>query len=294
MGKRREYRRMMKALADLDRVDAGKAPKRELRPEVRHATNLWVHGNTAKVSGTWAKVTDLEDVRRSRRRRWPIVLLVVVVIAGAIAAIPVTRHAVARLWSSAVGTPHRLLPPVVPTTHGPYTFDYTINPDLAPPGTDGVVQSAVDEISALTGLAFHYVGVTHKPVHYIQELPPGAIVGDYPPLEVAWSSPAEFAKLNGDVVGFGGSTYIRKQGHEAVYVTGAVALRSDRLAEEMKGPGGRAAIRSVVLHELGHVVGLGHVNDPRELMYPEMTKLRDFGPGDREGLALLGQRPCAG
>jgi Matrixin len=48
---------------------------------------------------------------------------------------------------------------------------------------------------------------------------------------------------------------------------------------------------SVLLHELGHVMGLDHVKDPDQLMYSGKFPtfgLHDFGPGDLEGLRRLG------
>ncbi len=49
----------------------------------------------------------------------------------------------------------------------------------------------------------------------------------------------------------------------------------------------------MILHELVHVVGLAHVDDPTELMHPESQDgVTALGPGDRAGLARLGQGPC--
>jgi hypothetical protein len=48
---------------------------------------------------------------------------------------------------------------------------------------------------------------------------------------------------------------------------------------------------SVLLHELGHIMGLDHVRDPDQLMYSGRFPtfgLHDFGPGDLEGLRRLG------
>jgi hypothetical protein len=44
----------------------------------------------------------------------------------------------------------------------------------------------------------------------------------------------------------------------------------------------------VILHELGHLMGLGHVRAAGELMHPSGGGVVDFGPGDREGLRQLG------
>jgi hypothetical protein len=48
----------------------------------------------------------------------------------------------------------------------------------------------------------------------------------------------------------------------------------------------------VLLHEFGHVFGLDHVDSPRELMSETDHDVMSFGPGDLEGLRLLGQGPC--
>lgn len=46
------------------------------------------------------------------------------------------------------------------------------------------------------------------------------------------------------------------------------------------------------MHELAHVLGLDHVDDPTQLMHEENTGQFDFGDGDLAGLALLGTGAC--
>jgi hypothetical protein len=48
----------------------------------------------------------------------------------------------------------------------------------------------------------------------------------------------------------------------------------------------------VVLHELGHLVGLDHVRDRGELMFPTANDVVGYGPGDLQGLAALGRGAC--
>lgn len=70
-------------------------------------------------------------------------------------------------------------------------------------------------------------------------------------------------------------------------VSGQVVLdASHRLASGF-GPG--TTDGEVLLHELAHAVGLGHVLDPTQVMYPQATNSEsEFGAGDRAGLAALG------
>ncbi len=57
------------------------------------------------------------------------------------------------------------------------------------------------------------------------------------------------------------------------------------------GSGGEVAT-GVLMHELAHVLGLDHVDDLGELMHPSSPR-SSWGPGDRAGLAALGDAPCA-
>lgn len=49
----------------------------------------------------------------------------------------------------------------------------------------------------------------------------------------------------------------------------------------------------VILHELAHIMGLGHTRDHDELMYPDTAEqtaqTTDYRSGDREGLRQLGR-----
>lgn len=51
--------------------------------------------------------------------------------------------------------------------------------------------------------------------------------------------------------------------------------------------------RAVILHELGHLVGLGHVEDPTQVMYPSSSyEVTSLATGDLNGLAKLGRGDC--
>ena len=73
-----------------------------------------------------------------------------------------------------------------------------------------------------------------------------------------------------------------------------MALDTPVLTTILSRPDGEAEVRAIVMHELGHVVGLAHVDDPRELMYADNVGQKAFGPGDLTGLAALGRGRCAG
>ena len=75
-------------------------------------------------------------------------------------------------------------------------------------------------------------------------------------------------------------------------MTGSVTLDGPDLAQVLDGPDGEENVRAVIMHEFGHLVGLGHVQEPGELMSERNDGQLDFGPGDREGLARLGSPTC--
>ena len=78
--------------------------------------------------------------------------------------------------------------------------------------------------------------------------------------------------------------------HRDQYFGGIIVVDAD--ATSVPGFGFRYARGLVLLHELGHIMGLGHVRDRDQLMYsgpnPNL-RLRGYGVGDREGLRQLGE-----
>ncbi len=116
------------------------------------------------------------------------------------------------------------------------------------------------------------------------------------PVLIAWTNPNEYPTLAGDIAGYGGSasTFVVGSGNpDRVFVSGAIALDAPQISDIFKDPKGTAEVVAIVEHELGHVVGLKHVTDKTQIMYPEGQPGVDaYGTGDLRGLALLGRGSC--
>lgn len=78
-----------------------------------------------------------------------------------------------------------------------------------------------------------------------------------------------------------------------MFVTGAVQLDALKLGAMLRQPNGPLSVQAVIMHEVGHVLGLAHVDDPNQLIYPLGSHVTDYGPGDLAGLARLGAGTCA-
>jgi hypothetical protein len=171
---------------------------------------------------------------------------------------------------------------------------YVVNSRTAPPDGSRLLREAIAKVSAATGLVFVADGPTDEPPSDDRAPFQMARYGDrWAPVLVAWTDPAEVPSLAGDVVGQAGSIPVSLGTNRApeVFVSGVVSLDGPQIGEEVL-PRSAATSRAIIQHELGHLVGLDHVDDTAELMNPTTSELTDWGPGDLQGLARLGRGTC--
>jgi hypothetical protein len=171
---------------------------------------------------------------------------------------------------------------------------YVVRPAGAPPGGDAVVRAAVARMERLTGLRFVRDGVTDEAPRKDRPTMDVARYGNrWSPVLVAWTDPQEYPSMAG-YAGLGGPDAVsgERRGTRR-YVTGVVLLNRDHLSEVRTWPEGRERVAAVVLHELGHLAGLDHIEDASQLMFRRPIALPGVvGDGDRRGLAQLGRGPC--
>ena len=208
----------------------------------------------------------------------------------------------------------RLLPAVAATTEGAHAFLHTdddgapigydpcrpihfvVRPDGMPPSGQALLDEAMAGVSAASGLVFEYAGTTDEaPAVERTLIQPERYGEGWAPVLIAWSDEAQMPELAGEVAGLGGSAAVPgASGQGSWLAAGRVVLDTADVLVMLARPDGHQQARAIVMHELAHVLGLDHVTDPDELMNPMSSNRTNLGPGDLQGLALVGQVACEG
>lgn len=159
-------------------------------------------------------------------------------------------------------------------------IEVEVNPRGAPEGYAELVASAFETLNAATSFTFEAVGETDDRQFF--DRGPG-------PVLLGWADEEEVPQLAGPVAGLGGASYLSGPGG-ARSVGGLVVLDTDLPRGWFRG----VDEESVLVHELLHVLGLGHAEEGDQLMAAEHRGQTELGAGDLAGLAALEQAACGG
>ena len=172
---------------------------------------------------------------------------------------------------------------------------WTFNAKNAPKRALKQLRAGMRRLHLATGLDFDYKGKTsQKPNPYGNNLEGADVI-------VGWRTPKDYRvfKRNPGTVGIGGNKYysgFQEADGSPVNkaVQGGVVFNASMRGELRNGFGRGATWGEVIIHELGHVMGLGHPNADKQIMYYSIIgRDADWGAGDLAGFRRVGDvRGC--
>lgn len=154
------------------------------------------------------------------------------------------------------------------------------------------VYQAVRRVNRASGLAFEFDGFVHVAVNDL--ITSGDFVTTttaglhWSPVLIAFRARSAMRAMDLQRA-YGAAMPVTTRFDPAQFVSGVVVINASAGLED--GFDRAPSLGTVLQHELGHAVGLGHILDPFQLMSP-MPIVTDWGKGDLAGLQELGEGPC--
>lgn len=172
---------------------------------------------------------------------------------------------------------------------------WTFNPEASPRKALSQIREGLRRMHLATGLDFVYTGTTKQAPNPYGDRVDGA------DLIIGWrtaKSYKPFARHPG-TVGMGGNTFhsgYQEADGSAVNmaVQGGVVLNASMKGKLGNGFGKGVTWGEVIIHELGHVIGLGHPEADSQVMFRSvLARNANWGAGDLAGFRRLGDvRGC--
>jgi hypothetical protein len=157
-----------------------------------------------------------------------------------------------------------------------------------------MITAALKRVSKATGLMFIDDGPTDEaPAQERPVYQPDRYGDRWAPVLITWATPAEVPDFGVDLAGEAGPVRVTSgDGEHTAYVSGMVALDPAKI-DLIRTSMGEPVARAIIMHELGHLIGLAHTEQDDQLMFPRgNARVTKYAVGDRTGLTRLGQGPC--
>jgi hypothetical protein len=190
--------------------------------------------------------------------------------------VTVTGVGKASAWTALGGTKRR------PEHWGTCSIGYQVNRGGAPTFGLADLREAMRRVTMVSGIRFHYLGATTIRPTASQPVPEGL-----DRLVVAWSTPRQSQRLvYGEV---SGHASLRHDPGNRFHSASLTINRTWLAHRSVRGFGKGQSHGVVLMHELGHVVGLEHVRATGQVMQPvQDLPAAVWGAGDLTGLRRVG------